>query len=107
MIIKRKSAIELSVEMPLPESLQYIPRMNETTYKFLGFEMKHDEVARKEMMKRLEERIHEKVEEPTTRRVEVFEARNWVQNVNQNIMSIIRFYSGRSSSPSGGLTGWT
>ena len=40
------------------------------------------------MMKRLEERIKEKLEEPT-KMVEVFEARNWVQYINQNIMSVI------------------
>ena len=26
--------------------------------------------------------------------VVVFEARNWIQYVNQNVMSIVRFYSG-------------
>ena len=63
------------------------------TYKYLGFEMKKGDIDKKGMMKRLEERIKEKLEEPT-RRVEVFEARNWVQYVNQNIMSVVRFYSG-------------
>ena len=36
----KKSAIQLRVETPLPESLQEIPRMDEVTYKYLGFEMK-------------------------------------------------------------------
>ena len=44
-------------------------------------------------MKRLEERIGEKLEDPTTR-VEVFEARNWIHFINQNIMSVIQFFSG-------------
>ena len=66
--------------------------MDEITYKYLGFEMKKGDVARKEMMKRLEERIKEKLEEPT-KMVEVLESRNWIQYVNQNVMSIMRFYS--------------
>ena len=45
------------------------------------------------MMKRLSELIKEKLEEPT-RRVDVFEARNWIQFINQNVMSVIRFFSG-------------
>ena len=89
----KKSAIQLNVETPLPESLQEIPRMDETTYKYLGFEMKKGEVDRKVMMKRLEERIKEKLDEPTTR-VETFEARNWIHYINQNVMSVVRFYSG-------------
>ena len=44
-------------------------------------------------MKRLEERIRENLEEPTLR-VDVFEARNWTLYVNQNITSVVRFYSG-------------
>ena len=55
--------------------------------------MKRGEVDIKGMMKRLEERIKEKLEEPT-RRVDVFESRNWIQYVNQNVMSVVRFYSG-------------
>ena len=90
---KKKCAIQLKVETPLPESLQEIPRLDESTDKFLGFEMKKGENERKKMMKKLEERIEEKQEEPT-RRVETFESRNWVQFVNQNIMSVVRFYSG-------------
>ena len=43
-INSKKSAIQLSVETPLPESLQDIPRLDETTYKYLGFEMKNGEV---------------------------------------------------------------
>ena len=55
--------------------------------------MKKGEVVRNEMTTKLEEKIVEKLEEPT-RRVGVFEARNWIQLINQNIMSVIRFYSG-------------
>ena len=29
-----------------------------------------------------------------TRRVEVFKARNWILFINQNAMSVVRFYSG-------------
>ena len=58
------------------------------------------------MMANVEERIREKLEEPT-RRVETFEARNWTLFVNQNMMSVFGFIAGQSSSPSGGLTGWT
>ena len=92
-INNKKSAIQLSMENPLPESLQEIPRMDETTYKYLGFEMKHGEVARKDMMTKLEERIKEKLNEPT-KRVDVFEAMNWIHFINQNVMSVVRFYSG-------------
>ena len=60
---------------------------------YKGFEMMKGEIARKEMMKKLEERIREKLEEPTMR-VEVFEARNWIHFINQNVMSLVRFYSG-------------
>ena len=45
------------------------------------------------MVRRLEERIKEKLKEPT-QRVGTFESRNWVQYLNQNIMSVVRFYSG-------------
>ena len=45
------------------------------------------------MMTRLEERIKEKLHEPTGR-VEVFESQNWIHFINQNIMSVVRFYSG-------------
>ena len=89
----KKSAIQLSNETQLPESLQDIPRMDETTYKYLGFEMKKGEVERREMMVKLEKRIEEKLKEPT-RRVEVFETRNWINFINQNVMSVVRFYSG-------------
>ena len=78
----KKSAIQLNVDTPVPESLQDIPRMDEATYKYLGFEMIKGEVDRKRMMAKLEERIAEKLEEPTTR-VEVFEARNWIHFINQ------------------------
>ena len=45
------------------------------------------------MVEMLEERIKDKLEEPT-KRVEVFETRNWIHFINQNIMSVVRFYSG-------------
>ena len=89
----KKSAIQLDNETPLPESLREIPRLDGTTYKYLGFEMKRGEVEKKEMMKKLEERIKDKLEEPT-KMVDVFEVRNWIHFTNQNIMSIVRFYSG-------------
>ena len=92
-IIRKKSAIQLSVEAPLPQSLQDIPRLDEVTYKYLGFETKRGAVDTKEMMSKLEQRIQEKLDEPG-RRVGVFEARNWIQFINQNVMSVVRFYSG-------------
>ena len=64
-INNRKSAIQLNTETPLPASLQDIPRIDEMTYKYLGFEMKKGEIERKEMMSRLEERIRGKLGEPT------------------------------------------
>ena len=102
----KKSAIQLSVETPLPDSLRDIHRLDETTYKFLGFEMKKGEVDRKLMMAKLKERVRDKLEEPM-KRVEVSEAKNWIHFINQNAMSVIRFFAGSSSSPSGGLIGWT
>ena len=45
------------------------------------------------MTRKLDERITENQEEPT-KRVEVFEAKNWIHFANQNIMSVVRFYSG-------------
>ena len=36
----KKSAIQMDVETPLPDSLQDIPSVDETTYKYLDFEMK-------------------------------------------------------------------
>ena len=45
------------------------------------------------MARKLEERIKEKLEEPT-RRVDCFEAMNWIHYVNQNIMSVVGFDSG-------------
>ena len=44
-------------------------------------------------MSKLEQKIQEKLEEPT-RRVDVFEAKNWIHFINQNVMSVERFYSG-------------
>ena len=39
MVIKnKKSDIKLSIETPLPNSLQDIPRIDETTYKYFGYE---------------------------------------------------------------------
>ena len=64
----KKSAIQLNFETPLPESLQEIPRMDETTYKYLGFQMKKGEVGGKEMMTKLEERIKEKQDESSKSR---------------------------------------
>ena len=61
-INRKKSAIQLGIDIPLPESLQEIPRLDETTYKYLGFEMKKGDVDRKEMMRKLQERIEEKFE---------------------------------------------
>ena len=55
--------------------------------------MKSGEVDRKAMMVRLEGRIKDKLEEPT-KMVEVFEARNWIHFINQNVMNVTRFYSG-------------
>ena len=37
-INSKKCAIRLDVGTPLPESLQDIPRLDDTTYKYLGFE---------------------------------------------------------------------
>ena len=51
----------------------------------------------------MEERIREKLEEPT-KMVEVFEAMNWVQFINRNVMSVVRFYSGPVKFTPGGLT---
>ena len=93
LINTKKRAIQFNVKTPLPETLQDVPRLDERTYKYLGFEMKKGEVDRKEMMKVLEGQIKEKLEEPT-RRVEVFAARNWIHFINQNIMSVVVFYSG-------------
>ena len=45
-INEKKSAIQLNIETPLPKHLQDIPRLDETTYKYLGFEMKKGEIER-------------------------------------------------------------
>ena len=45
------------------------------------------------MMAKHEERIREKLEEPT-KRVGVFEAKNRIHFINQNVMSVVRFFSG-------------
>ena len=45
------------------------------------------------MLIKLEERINEKLYQPT-KRVDVFEAQNWIYYVNRNVMSVVRFYSG-------------
>ena len=52
-------------------------------------------------MDELEERIKEKLDEPT-KRVAMFEALNRIQFINQNSMSVVRSAAGRTSSPSGG-----
>ena len=65
-INNKKCAIQLSIETRLPESLQEIPRLDGTTYKHLGFEMK-GEMVRKVMMRKLEERIEDKLEDPAER----------------------------------------
>ena len=93
MINTKKSAIKLNNETPLPESLLAIPRLDGTTYKYLGFVMKRGEVERKDMMRKLEEMIKKKLEEPT-QRVDIFEVRNWIHSINKNVMSVVRFYSG-------------
>ena len=64
-----------SVFKLLSQSPSKIPRMDQITYRYLGFEMRKGEIERKEMMKKLKERIKEKVEVPT-KRVEIFESRN-------------------------------
>ena len=55
--------------------------------------MKRGEVDRREKMKVLEGRIKEKLDEPT-RRDDVFEAKKWIRFINQNVMSVVRFFSG-------------
>ena len=54
-------------------------------------------------MKSLEELIKGKLEEPI-QRDDVFEARNRKQFINQNVMSVVWFYSGPVKFTSGGLT---
>ena len=68
--------------------------------------MKKGEVNREVMMRRIEERIEVKLKEPA-QRVDVFEAKNWIQFINQNIMSVIRFYSGPVKFTLGWLDRWT
>ena len=92
-INNKKNAVQMDTETPLPKSLQGITMLDETTYKYLGFEMRKGDVARKEMIEKLEQRIREKLDEPT-RREDIFEARNWIYYVNLNVMSVVRFYSG-------------
>ena len=92
-INNKKSTIRLKVEKQLPQSLQEIPRMDETTYKYLGFETKRGEMDRNEMMAKLEQRIIGKLQEPS-QRVEVFEASNRIHFINKDVMSVVRFYSG-------------
>ena len=60
----KKNAIQLDKETPLPESLQDIRTSDETTYKYLSFEMMNGEVEIKEMMI-IEERIIEELDELT------------------------------------------
>ena len=84
-INNEKSAIRLNVETHLPQTLQEIPRLNETTYKYLGFEMKK-EVDRKEMMEKLEKLIKERLEQ--IKRDGAFEAKNRILFNNKNIRSM-------------------
>ena len=59
--------------------------MDETTNKCPDFEtMKEKAERKKEMMEKLEEMFKDKLETPTWR-VEVFESRNCVLKVNQNV----------------------
>ena len=44
------------------------------------------------MTQKLEQRIQEKLNEPT-KRIVMFE-KNWVLYINQNVMGVVRFYSG-------------
>ena len=92
MVIDEKSEIQLSIETNIPKSLQYIPRLDEITYKYLGFETKKGEIDRKLMMRRLECRI-KKLDEPK-RKAEVFFNQKQENIVNKNIPSLIRVYSG-------------
>ena len=89
----KKSAIQLSIKTPLPEPLLDIPRMDNVIYRYLRFEMKKGDVNGEVMTRRIEERIEDKLKEPA-QRVEVFKAKNLTQLINQNIMSVVRFYSG-------------
>ena len=43
----KKSAIQLNIQTPLSNSLQDIPRMDEITYKYLGFEMKGQKLKKR------------------------------------------------------------
>ena len=63
-INNKKRVIQMDVETPLPEPLQDIPRLHETTCKYLGFEMKNKEVDRKGMMAKLEERMRDNGKNP-------------------------------------------
>ena len=60
----KKCAIQLNIKTPLPRSLRDMPRMDETTYKYLGFDMKKGEIDKKEMMRKLEARIAENWKNP-------------------------------------------
>ena len=68
--------------------------MDEIRNKFIEFErMKREKSIRKGAIKKLEDGIRKKLEEPT-QRVEVFEARNRIQFVDRNVMRVIQIYSG-------------
>ena len=54
-------------------------------------------------MIKLEERIKDKLEEPR-RRVSVFEAKNQIQFISHNVMSVVQFFSGPVNLTLGGLT---
>ena len=66
--------------------------------------MKGGEIDKNEMMKRLEERIREKLEKPT-RSIVTFVTRNGIHFVNQNIESIVQFFSGPAKFTIGWLDG--
>ena len=72
------------------------------TYKYLWFKMKRARLTERKRRK-AGDRIKEKLEEPTGR-VDVFETKNWIHCINQNIMSIVMFYSGPVKFTLGGLT---
>ena len=63
MVIDSKKSAQLSVTTPLPESLQAIPMLDETTYKYLGFGMK-GEVDTEEIMRKQEKRKRERMRSP-------------------------------------------
>ena len=67
--------------------------MDDVTYKYLGFEMRKGEVERNEMMEELEEQRIKELED-LIKRVGIFESKNLIHFIHQNVMSVVRFYSG-------------